>query len=134
MAKTHIHTCRHIRTNGTTCRGAALRGKPFCFFHERTQLRERRLLQQPALPADTALPAPVELDFPTLEDADAVQVALSLVACSLAANQLEPRRAGVLLYALQLASMNLRSTRLDFEMEEAVVQFALSEDGVEISA
>ncbi len=41
--------CRHIKTNGNQCKGVALRGKPFCYFHDRTQLRERRLQAQPAL-------------------------------------------------------------------------------------
>jgi len=79
--------CRHIKTNGNKCEGVALRGKPFCYFHDRTRLREHRLHTQPALTVtDTAFPQPIEIELPMLEDADAVQVALSLVACAIAAS------------------------------------------------
>jgi len=107
----------------------ALRGQPFCYFHDRMQSRERRLQNQPALVlADTALPAPIAIEIPMLEDADAVQVALSLVACAIASNQIDHRRAGVLLYALQLASGNLRSTKLNYDLAYAVTDIMLSDD------
>jgi hypothetical protein len=127
--------CRHIKTNGNQCRGVALRGKPLCYFHDRMQLREHRLHTQPALVlAGDASPAPIALELPLLEDADAVQVALSLVACAIAANQIEHRRAGVLLYALQIASMNLRSTELTYDLQKAVTSVALSDDGDDLAA
>jgi hypothetical protein len=127
--------CRHIKTNGNQCRGVALRGQPLCYFHDRLQSRERRLQAQPALTlANASQPASLALNIPTLEDADSIQVALSLIASALASNQLDPRRAGPLLYALQIASRNLRSTQLTFHLEDAVTTVMQDEDGVDLIA
>ncbi|HEY0307871.1 MAG TPA: hypothetical protein VGB94_06910, partial [Acidobacteriaceae bacterium] len=123
--------CRHIKTNGCKCEAAALRGQPFCYFHALSRTREQRLASQPALPPPEATLAPIALELPLLEDANAVQVAVSLVVSALAGNRIEPRRAGVLIYALQLASTNLRSTDLKLVsgFSTNVTSFQLAEDG-----
>jgi hypothetical protein len=43
-----------------------------------------------------------------LEDAESVQIAISLVVAALARNRIDSRRAATILYALQLASTNAR--------------------------
>jgi hypothetical protein len=48
------------------------------------------------------------LDLPPFEDAASVQLALIEVAQALAANQLDTKRASLLLYALQVASTNAK--------------------------
>jgi hypothetical protein len=55
-------------------------------------------------------PAAVEasLDLPPIEDAASIQLALIEVLQALAANQIETRRAGLLLYGLQVASANAK--------------------------
>jgi hypothetical protein len=134
MAK--INECHHIKTNGYKCAASALHGQPFCYFHTISRDREQRLARQPALPPPEAAIAPIALQLPLLEDANAVQVAVSLVVSALAGNRIEPRRAGVLVYALQLASTNLQHTDLNLVrgFSSNVTSFALAEDGTEIAA
>ena len=57
--------------------------------------------------------APPTLDLPVLEDANSIQVALMQVMRLLISHQIDHKTAGLLLYALQTASFNLRRT--DFE-------------------
>ncbi|HEX6494514.1 MAG TPA: hypothetical protein VF018_03455 [Acidobacteriaceae bacterium] len=52
------------------------------------------------------------LDLPPVEDTASIQLALIDVLQALAANQLDPKRAGLLLYGLQVASSNAAKMRL----------------------
>jgi hypothetical protein len=52
------------------------------------------------------------LELPPVEDSASVQLALIQVLQALAANQLDPRRAGLLLYGLQVASANAKNVRI----------------------
>ncbi len=101
-----IPRCQHIRVNGTQCGSPALRTKRFCYFHSRHQLKPTR---------DSLF------DFPVLEDANAIQIALMQVIRAIADNKIESKRAGLLLYALQTASYNLKRTKLQPEISEAVL-------------
>jgi hypothetical protein len=51
-------------------------------------------------------------DLPPIEDSASIQLALIEVAQALAANRIEPRRAGLLLYALQVASTNAKHVNI----------------------
>jgi hypothetical protein len=53
------------------------------------------------------------LDLPPVEDTASIQLALIDVLQALAANQLDPKRAGLLLYGLQVASANARHLKLE---------------------
>jgi hypothetical protein len=109
----HIPRCTHIKTNGTQCGSPALRGRRFCFFHKNWQGQRIQLNAQPA--------TPLSFTMPVLEDADSVQVALMQVMRLILAGQLDPRIAGLLLYALQTASLNLRQMKLEPCHLESVV-------------
>jgi hypothetical protein len=109
----HIPRCTHIKTNGTHCGSPALRGRRFCFFHKNWQGQRIALNVQPA--------APLSFTMPVLEDADSVRVALMQVMRLLLAGQLDPKIAGLLLYALQTASLNLRQMKLEPYRHESVV-------------
>jgi len=91
------YICRHIKPNGSKCDSPALRGKPFCYYHARL----RRFSGAPASDPDG------NLKLPILEDRSAIQHALSQVLDSLASAKLDPRRAGLFLYALQIATQNI---------------------------
>ncbi len=93
-----IPRCQHVRVNGTQCGSPALRGKRHCYFHSRHQMK----------PARGSI-----FDFPTLEDANAIQIALMQVIHAIADGKIENKRAGLLLYALQTASYNLKRTTLE---------------------
>ena len=96
--------CQHVRENGTFCASGAVKGRAFCYFHLRT--RARRLAMAQAQSEEK----PWRPELPPLEDMHAVQVALMQVANGLAQDAIEPRRAGLLLYALQQAASNLQAT------------------------
>jgi hypothetical protein len=98
--------CQHIKTNGLQCGSPALREHRFCYFHQRTRdlhhLRKRR--------------PEMRLYVPLLEDANAVQIAIQQVAEAIVEERIDPKRAGLLLFAFQTAACNLKNT--DFEPQK----------------
>ncbi len=97
-----IPRCRHIKANGLQCGSPALSRAHFCYFHQRwreTRPNGRRV----------AAASPL-LDLPLLEDANAIQVALQQVIAAIVNNQIDNKKAGLLLFALQTASSNLKRT------------------------
>ena len=109
----HIPRCTHIKTNGTQCGSPALRGRRFCFFHKNWQDQRIALNAPPAIP--------LSFNLPVLEDADSIQVALMQVMRLILSGQLDPKIAGLLLYALQTASLNLRKMNLEPSLRKKVV-------------
>ena len=110
-----IARCQHIKINGTQCGSPALRRNRFCYFHKRWSDQRIRLNSARARSKCAAL------DLPVLEDANSIQVALMQVMRLLASNQLDHKTAGLLLYALQTASVNLRNTDFEPRMKTRVV-------------
>src|ERR1700690_563871 len=102
-----IPRCQHLKINGTQCGSPALRRNHYCYFHKRWH--ETRIV----LNANRARRARVALDLPVLEDANSVQVSLMQVMRLILNGQIDPKTAGLLLYALQTASSNL--SRINFE-------------------
>lgn len=109
----HIPRCRHSKTNGTQCGSPALRGRRFCFCHKNWR-GERIPLN--AKPAPGAI-----INLPVLEDADSIEVAIMQVLRLILAGQIDPKMAGLLLYGLQTASLNLRHTQLEPKLKERIV-------------
>jgi hypothetical protein len=95
--------------NGTQCGSPALRSRRLCFFHDRIQ-RERTKIAKD-------MTAQHRFDLPLLEDANSVQVALMKVMQMLGSGRMDHRTAGLMLYALQTASVNLRNA--EFEASKA---------------
>jgi len=102
-----IPRCEHLKINGTQCGSPALRRNHYCYFHKNWQ--ETRIV----LNANRARRARATLDLPVLEDANSVQVSLMQVMRLILNGQIDPKTAGLLLYALQTASANL--SRINFE-------------------
>ncbi len=118
----HIPRCAHIKTNGTQCGSPALREQRFCFFHEKWQRQQITLkTEQPAGQTASQTNDQPSFTLPLLEDADSVQIALMQVIRLIAARQLDPKVSGLLLYALQTASLNLRQMQLQPRRPETVV-------------
>jgi hypothetical protein len=107
MYSSNIPRCQHIKVNGTQCGSPAVRDRRFCFFHKKWH--DQRIVINSA----QARQSPPTLDLPVLEDANSIQVALMQVMRLLISHQIAHKTAGLLLYALQTASFNLRRT--DFE-------------------
>ncbi len=110
--------CEHIMTNGEFCRSLALRGRKHCHFHlihlGRRLRAERRCEMALRASIDSKY---IPMDLPLLEDANSVQLALSHVADALMNNSVDTKRAGLVLYALQTATLNL-SNGVDFSQHE----------------
>src|SRR5208337_2198582 len=98
-----VKHCRHIKVDGVFCQTPALHGRDYCHFHLRALGRRMRMARE------RARREPHRLVLPILEDMNAVHVALMQVLDAVAADQLDDKRAGLLLYGLQQASTNLRS-------------------------
>ena len=123
--------CRHIKTNGRRCKSPSLGLSAFCYFHSRLHRRHKNLVENSSTLAhpgqdstrsvvgdaqnlpDSAAPIPIELDLPPVEDAESIQVSISLLIAALARNRIDPKRAAVLLYGLQLASTNAKSITIE---------------------
>ncbi len=86
-----IPQCQHIKDNGVRCGSPALRGKDLCYFH----LRQRR--QRPTL------------HIPILEDQASIQFAVTQVVRAALEDRVDDDRLRTLLYAFQVAKMNLRN-------------------------
>lgn len=115
MFRVHIPRCHHIKTNGTQCGSPALRGRRFCYFHK--NWREQHVHLNAKQRANSSITLPV------LEDADSIQVALMQVLRLILAGQIDTKMAGLLLYGLQTASLNLRQMKLDpFRKENIIVR------------
>jgi hypothetical protein len=106
--------CRHIKVNGTQCGSPALRSKNFCFYHQK----------------DRPCPVPCysdieyatgEITLPFFEDAHSIQAVIRQVVQMVLQKRLEQKTASLLLYALQIASTNLKRMELEKPQPEQVV-------------
>ena len=100
-----VPLCEHIKTNGIQCGSPALSGENYCYAHRAHHAphRKRAFCFDPN-------------ELPVLEDGTSIQVALMNVLRAMMTGALDHRRAGLILYGLQIASSNLR--RCEFEPEE----------------
>lgn len=85
--------CRWVRQDGTTCGSPQIRRHIYCYAHK--QMMEARALA---------------LRLPALEDANAIQIALMRVQKALIDDTITVKKAGLLLYSLQLAITNVGQT------------------------
>ena len=108
--------CRHIFTSGKKCQSPALKNQgkdqDFCYFHQASRQRSNTSRR-------SGQPSTLVHHLPPLEDADAIQLAISDVVLALAANRIDPRRAQILIYGLQVASQNNRQRHAIETAEEA---------------
>src|ERR1700719_1890216 len=95
-----IELCQHIKMNGDRCGAPALRGEKLCRFHNFCGSVQVDVSTSAAVPA-----APFFL--PALEDAASIQLAITQVCEHLLHRRLDAKKAGILLYAMQVASSNL---------------------------
>jgi len=106
--------CRHIKVNGTQCGSPALRNKNFCFYHQQDRpLTVECYSEGPYATGEIALPL--------FEDAHSVQAVIRQVVQMVLQKRLERKTASLLLYALQIASSNLKRMELEKPQPEQVV-------------
>ena len=109
MAIENVPRCQHLKMNGVQCMSPALKWRRLCFFHNRIRCEQARNAKDESTQR--------RFELPLLEDANSVQMALMKVMQMLGSGRLDHRTAGLMLYALQTASCNLRN--LSFEPSES---------------
>jgi hypothetical protein len=97
------YQCRHIFTDGRRCASPCLRQEEFCYYHHTTRKPIANPKQRRSRSSTFHLPLP--------EDRSAIQSSIGEVLQRIASNDIDPRRAGLLLYGLQIASLNLPKTQ-----------------------
>ena len=80
-----------------------MRNIEYCYFHYRWRMTTVDL-------SHSAHHVTTEFVLPVLEDADSIQITLGQIMRMIVCRQVDTKSAGLLLYALQIASSNLRRT------------------------
>jgi len=112
------YQCRHIFTAGRRCQSPSLRGEDLCYFHQHA--RPTRV--EPQHPHVEAFV------MPPIEDRASIQLAINQIIARIADCTLNSRRAGLLLYALQIAAQNLPKPKKDAIEPELVEEITLDAD------
>lgn len=106
--------CQHIKVSGTQCGSPALRKRSFCFYHQ----QNRPLTVECYSEGEYATG---EIDLPVLEDAHSIQTVIRQVVQMVLQKRIERKTASLLLYALQIASSNLKRMELEKPQPDQVV-------------
>ncbi len=114
MSSNAAPRCRHIKVNGTQCGSPALRNKNFCFYHQENRPWAVECYSD-------GPDATGEITLPYFEDAHSVQGVIRQVVQMVLQKRLERKTASLLLYALQIASSNLKRMELEKPQPEQVV-------------
>src|SRR6266853_3238695 len=114
MSSSEAPRCRHVKVNGTQCGSPAVRGKSFCFYHQ----QHRPILAECYSDGEYSTGA---ILLPVFEDAHSVQSVIRQVMQMLLQKRIERKTASLLLYALQIASSNLKRMELEKPQPEQVV-------------
>jgi len=117
--------CRHIKNSGCKCQAPALRGKSYCYYH----MRLHRIIR--ARKADPEPSPDVEIDIPAVEDTHSIRFALTEILRGLGAKRIDPRRAGRMLYGLQIAAKMVENSL--FSSHSAVQSLTTTRDGDELA-
>ena len=94
--------CQHIRTTGTRCGSPALHQRRLCFYHQ---------AWRPGIVNLGKEENPLVIVVPVLEDAHAIQFALAQTMQRLLPQAIDTKTAGLMFYALQIASSNLKQMK-----------------------
>jgi hypothetical protein len=113
--------CRHIKVNGTQCGSPALRNKKFCFYHQ-----ENRPWPVECYADDKYATGTITL--PYFEDAHSIQSVIRQTVQMVMQKRIECKTASVLLYALQIASSNLKRMEIEKPQPEQVVIDSVQEE------
>jgi len=144
-------TCQHIKSSGARCRAVALTSQPFCFWHASIHRRHReanrnfpnhycaansvenrtRDAEDDDIFSGLRPNYPMSNEIPPLEDAESIQIALSLIFQALADSRIDYKQAALMLYTLQIAAQNVRIVRP--ALEDSVQHIATTDLGIEIA-
>jgi hypothetical protein len=85
--------CRHIKPRGTKCGSPALKGRPYCYYHDQLHTYTQDGIRDDKGP----------FCLPSIEDACGIQHALMQIMGSMANGRLDSREGVRLIYGLQVA-------------------------------
>jgi hypothetical protein len=114
MSSSEAPPCRHIKVSGTQCGSPAVRSKSFCFYHQ----QHRPIVAECYSDGEYSTG---EILLPVFEDAHSVQSVIRQVMQMVLQKRIERKTASLLLYALQIASSNLKRMELEKPQPEQVV-------------
>src|SRR5579864_3472639 len=103
--------CQWVRQDGTSCRSPQMKQHIYCFAH--MQMAEARTLM---------------LRLPPPEDANAIQVGLMQIQKALIEDTISMKKAGLLLYSMQLAMTNVGQTTFGQAKDEEMVRETVDEE------
>jgi hypothetical protein len=103
-------SCTHIKVDGVCCKSPALRGEQFCYFHQ-------RMVRGVRTPPNARLHPIAQIESP-----EAIQASLMEVINALARNQIDVKRAELMLRALHIAVKNARNVHFGLCAEKMVSQ------------
>src|ERR1039457_6285485 len=106
--------CQHIKVSGIQCGSPALRSKKFCFYHQQNRPLTVECYSEGQY-------ATGEIVLPVFEDAHSIQTVIRQVVQMVLQKRIERKTASLLLYALQIASSNLKRMELEKPQPEQVV-------------
>ena len=103
--------CVYIREDGTVCRSPRIKNDRHCYAHY--QMRHARA---------------ENLWLPALTDANAIQMAVMMVQRALIDDEISEKKAGLLLYSIQIAAANVHKTTFGQADKEMVTEIKLEDD------
>ncbi|HET8889815.1 MAG TPA: hypothetical protein VFQ41_13000 [Candidatus Angelobacter sp.] len=103
--------CRWVRQGGTSCGSPQMKQHIYCFAH--MQMAEARALM---------------LRLPPPEDANAIQVGLMRIQKAVIEDTISMKKAGLLLYSMQLALTNVGQTTFGQAKDEEMVRETVDEE------
>lgn len=121
MSSNAAPRCQHIKVSGIQCGLPALRKKTFCFYPQ----------QNRPLTVECYSDGPYatgEIALPVFEDAHSIQTVIRQVVQMVMQKRIERKTASLLLYALQIASSNLKRMELEKpQLAEVVTDSEITE-------
>ncbi len=103
--------CRWVKQDGTACRSPQMKKHIYCFAHR--QMMEARALA---------------LSLPAQEDANAIQIGIMRIQKALIEDTISTKKAGLLLYSMQLALKNVGQLTFGQAKTEEPVRATVSEE------
>jgi hypothetical protein len=103
--------CRWVKQDGTACRSPQMKKHIYCFAHR--QMMEARALA---------------LSLPAQEDANAIQIGIMRIQKALIEDTISTKKAGLLLYSMQLALQNVGQTTFGQAKAEELVRATVDEE------
>jgi hypothetical protein len=106
--------CQHVKAAGVQCGSPALRNIKYCYYHQ--QGRSQAIEYYSEVPYTA-----IETDLPLFEDAYSIQLSIRQVVHMLMHDIIDSKKAGLLLYSLQIASANLKQMKAETPQPAQIV-------------